>query len=177
MMLRMNRLIICVTLLSASMLCGGQTKTRSARPDIAPARLQSILALSLSQGVLKREQYKQSLEAAYNRQLALTHKDCEAVEGQQPYNICIGKADERADADFSVFYNNLQLLCHDQNQLATLQASERSWQQYRDSAMKAAHAAWSEGTGAPGFAGEVYLALVRNRMKELYKIYELNISQ
>jgi uncharacterized protein YecT (DUF1311 family) len=178
-MLRMNRLIICVTLLSSSMLCSGQTANQSAPQDIVPGRLQSILDLPLAQSVEQRQQYKSPLKAAYERQLALGDKDCqtESNQGQQPYNICIGKANEQADADFAVFYNNLQMLCHDQNQLATLQASQHSWQQYRDSAMKAATAAWPNGTGAPGFAGEVYLSLVRNRMKELYKIYGLNISQ
>jgi hypothetical protein len=43
--------------------------------------------------------------------------------------------------------------------------------------MKATNAAWPSGTGAPGFAGEVYLRLVRDRMKELYEIHGLNISQ
>ncbi len=43
--------------------------------------------------------------------------------------------------------------------------------------MKAADAAWPTGTQASGFAGEVYLRLVRDRMNELYDIYGLNISQ
>jgi len=52
-------------------------------------------------------------------------------QGQQPYNICIGKL-----------------------MLPGPTAQER-----------------------PVFAGEVYLSLLRNRMKELYEIYGLNISQ
>jgi uncharacterized protein YecT (DUF1311 family) len=176
----MNRLIICATLLSSSMLCWGQTANKNTTPqDIDPGRLKNILALPLTQAIEQRQQYKLPLKAAYERQLALIGKDCEtrSEQGQQPYNICIGNADQQADADFGVFYNNLQMLCHDQEQLATLQASQHSWQQYRDSAMKAAEAAWPNGTGAPGFAGEVYLSLLRNRMRDLYKIYGLNISQ
>ena len=34
-----------------------------------------------------------------------------------------------------------------------------------------------DGTGAPGFAAEVYLSLVRNHMRELNEIYGQNISQ
>lgn len=172
------RRLIFVLLLNPFTLWSQQSIEPAAH-DIAPAQLQRILALPLSQAVQQREQYKQPLRAAYNRQSELAGKDCpaEAELGQQPYNICIGKATEQADADFAVFYNNLQMLCHDQDQLTTLQASEHVWQQYRDAAMNAAHAAWPEGTGAPGFAGEVYLTLVRNRMKELYKIYGLNIAQ
>jgi len=64
----------------------------------------------------------------------------ESKPGQQPYNICIGQAEERADNDFAIFYNNLQMLCHDQDQLATLQASEKAWQIYRDTIVKATHA-------------------------------------
>ena len=176
----MKRLLVSIALLSSSALCGGQTANHTATPqNIAPAQLQNVLALPLTQSVEQRQKYKLPLKAAYDRQIALIGKDCETEsnQGQQPYNICIGKADDQADSDFAVFYNNLQMLCHDQRQLATLQASEHTWQQYKDSAMEAAHAAWPNGTGAPGFAGEVYLSLVRNRMKELYKIYGLNISQ
>jgi uncharacterized protein YecT (DUF1311 family) len=173
----MKRLIVSIALLTSPTLCDAQKSTQAAARDVDPGQLQSILALPLSQAVAERERYKQPLKVAYGHQLASIGKDCEAVDGQQPYNICMGKAGVQADADFGIFYNNLQMLCHDQNQLATLQASERDWQRYRDSAMQAAHAAWSEGTGAPGFAGKVYLSLVRDRMKELYGIYSLNISQ
>ena len=101
----------------------------------------------------------------------------ESKPGQQPYNICIGQAEERADNDFAIFYNNLQMLCHDQDQLATLQASEKAWQIYRDTIVKATHGSWPNGTGAPGFAGEVHLSLVRDHMRELHEIYGLNIAQ
>jgi uncharacterized protein YecT (DUF1311 family) len=175
----MNRLIVNIALTISSTLCHGQAPAQTVPQDIAPARLQSLLVLPLMQAVEQRQQYKLPLKAAYNRQLAFEGKDCasESERGQQPYNICMGKANEQADVDFAVFYNNLQMLCHDQDQLATLQASEHSWQQYRDSAMKATNAAWPEGTGAPGFAAEVYLSLLRNRLKELREIYGLNISQ
>jgi hypothetical protein len=36
---------------------------------------------------------------------------------------------------------------------------------------------WPNGTGAPGFAGEVHLSLVRDHMRELHEIYGLNIAQ
>jgi uncharacterized protein YecT (DUF1311 family) len=111
--------------------------------------------------------------------MTISGKDCEveAKLGQQPYNICMGEADEQADRDYATFYNNLQLLCHDQDQLRTLQSSEKAWQTYRDAMAKATDSSWPEGTGAPGFAGEVRLLLLRNRMRELYKIYGLNITQ
>jgi hypothetical protein len=85
----------------------------------------------------------------------------------------MGQTDEAADRDYATFYNNLQMLCHDQEQLKTLQ----TWRAFRDSAMDAVHAAWSSGTGAPGFHGQVYLTLLRDHMRELYEIYGLNISQ
>jgi uncharacterized protein YecT (DUF1311 family) len=144
--------------------------------NVSAAQLQAILDLPLTQAVKLRETYKVPLKAAYARQ---TGKDCQAEvkQGQQPYNICMGKAGEQADNDLAIFYNNLQLLCHDQDQLTTLQAFQATWQLYRDSAGKAAHASWPDGTGAPGFAGEVYLSLVRYHMRELDQIYGLNISQ
>ena len=127
----------------------------------------------------RHEAIKAEANSAYARQMESTGKLCqaEAARGQQPYNICIGQADEAADRDLAVFYNNLQMLCHDPNQLAALQESEKSWRTYSQSAMKATHAAWPQGTGAPGFAGEVYLSLVRDHMRELHEIYALDITQ
>jgi hypothetical protein len=43
--------------------------------------------------------------------------------------------------------------------------------------MKATRAAWPDGTGASGFASQVYLSLVRDHMRELNGIYSLNIAQ
>jgi hypothetical protein len=43
--------------------------------------------------------------------------------------------------------------------------------------MKAVRVAWPDGTAAPGVAGQVYLSLVRDHMRELDEIYTLNISQ
>jgi uncharacterized protein YecT (DUF1311 family) len=147
--------------------------------NITPAQLQAVIDLPLDQAVHLREAYKGPVKSAYALQMTLSGKDCqtEAAQGQQQYNICIGQAAEDADKDFVTFYNNLQMLCHDQDQLATLQDSEKTWKTYSDSAMKAGHAAWPEGTGAPGFAGQVYLLLIRDRMRELNEIYGLNISQ
>jgi uncharacterized protein YecT (DUF1311 family) len=106
-------------------------------------------------------------------------KDCQAEsqQGQQPYNICMGQAEQQADNDLALFYNNLQMLCHDLDQLTTLQASEKAWRLYRDSLITATHAAWPDGSGAPGFASQVRLSLVRDRMRELHEIYGLNIAQ
>lgn len=108
--------------------------------------------------------------------MALAGKDCEDVQAQQPYNVCMGHADEQADKDFATFYNNLQMLCHDQTQLAALQALQATWQQYRDNAMKATRAVWPDGTAAPGVEGLVYLSLVRNQMRVLGEIYQMNIA-
>ncbi len=109
----------------------------------------------------------------------MTGKDCQAEsqKGQQPYNICMGQACQHADEDNAIFYNNLQLLCHDQDQLTTLQAFEKAWRIYKESAIKATHAAWPDGTGASGFASQVYLSMVRDHMRELDEIYGLNIAQ
>jgi uncharacterized protein YecT (DUF1311 family) len=104
-------------------------------------------------------------------------RQAESEQGQQPYNICMGQVSERVDTDYAIFYNNLQMLCHDQDELTTLHASEKAWKIYEDSALKATHAAWPDGTGASGFASEVYLSLVRDRMRELHEIYGLNIAQ
>ena len=171
----MNRLacVAILVLLPAPICCTGQATPE----NISPSRLQAILDLPLSKAVDERATYKVPLKSAYQRQMS--DKDCavEISQGQQPYNICIGKADEQADREYATFYNNLQLLCHDQDQLRTLQSSEQVWRTYREAMAKATDASWPEGTGAPGFAGEVYLLLLRNRMRELYKIYGLNISQ
>jgi len=147
--------------------------------NISATQLQGVLSLPLDQAIKLRETYKGPLKSAYARQVALAGRDCQAEidQEQQPYNICIGQANVQADKDSAIFYNNLQMLCHDQDQLTTLQGIEATWQVYKDSAMKAAHASWPDGTGAPGFAGQVYLSLLRNHMRELDEIYSLNISQ
>lgn len=145
--------------------------------NISISQLQTVIGLPLDEAVRQREHYKIPLRSAYKRQMDLSGKDCSSVQGQQPYNICMGRAGVQADSDFAVFYNNLQMLCHDRAQLKTLQSSEETWLVYKQSAMNAAFASWPEGTGAPGFAGEVYLSLVRDRMRELHEIYGLNISQ
>jgi uncharacterized protein YecT (DUF1311 family) len=164
-----------IVLLALHALCSAQIQTQ----DISQTQLDAINSLTLSQAVKQREMYKAPLKSAYNRQIALIGKDCQAEieQGQQPYNICMGRASQQAENDYSAFYNNLQMLCHDEEQLATLQASEKAWQTYKDSAMKATNAAWPNGTGAPGFAGQVYVSLVRNRMQELHEIFMLNIAQ
>jgi hypothetical protein len=144
--------------------------------SISPAQLQAVIGRPHDQALKLREIYKGPLKSAYARQISLAGKDCN-VQGQQPYNICMGHANEQADKDFAIFYNNLQMLCHDQDQLTTLQAFEAAWQVYKDSALKATHASWPEGTGATGFAGGVYLSLIRNHMRELDEIYSLNIAQ
>jgi uncharacterized protein YecT (DUF1311 family) len=161
--------------LALPMFCYGQRASQ----DISPAQLQTVIDLPLNQAVKQRETYKAPLKAAYDRQITITGKDCQAEskDGQQPYNVCMGQAGVQADKDFAAFYRNLQMLCHDQDQLSTLQDSQRAWVTYADSAMKAARACWPDGTGAPGFAAEVYLSLVRNHMRELNEIYGQNISQ
>jgi uncharacterized protein YecT (DUF1311 family) len=155
--------------------CEGQRPSQ----DISAARLQTVIDLPLNRAVQQRETYKVPLKAAYDRQIAMTGKDCqrESEKGQQPYNVCMGQAEGQADKDFAAFYANLQMLCHDQNQLTTLQNSQRAWATYADSAIQAAHASWPDGSGAPGFAAAVYVSLVRNRMRELNEIYGLNIAQ
>ena len=155
--------------------CYAQTTTQ----DISPAQLRAIIDLPLNQAVQQRETYKGPLKSAYERQISMLGKDCqaEAEQGQQPYNICMGQASKQADKDHAILYNNLQMLCHDQDQLTTLHASETAWKIYEDSALKATRAAWSNGTGASGFASQVYLSLVRDRMRELDEIYGLNIAQ
>lgn len=147
--------------------------------NISSAQLQAVLGLPLDQAVKLRETYKGPLKAAYARQIVLAGKDCQAEsdQGQQPYNICMGQAGEQADKDFAVFYNHLQMLCHDQVELTTLHAFEATWQAYKDSAMKATHASWPDGTGASGFASQVHLSLIRNHMRQLDEIYGLNIAQ
>jgi uncharacterized protein YecT (DUF1311 family) len=167
--------ISAVFALALPLFCYGQHISE----DISAAQLQTVLDLPLAQAVEQRQTYKPFLKAAYDRQITATGKDCqnESTTGQQPYNICMGQADAQADKDFAVFYKNLQMLCHTQEQLSTLQASQRVWVIYRDSAMKATHASWPDGSGAPGFAAGVYLSLVRNHMRELNEIYGLNISQ
>ncbi|HTV08955.1 MAG TPA: lysozyme inhibitor LprI family protein [Candidatus Aquilonibacter sp.] len=163
------------TLLLIALSYSGNAQTKP--HDISSTQLQAVIGLPLDQAVKQREQYKMPLRAAYKRQIDLSDKDCSSVQGQQPYNICMGNAGVQADNDFAAFYNNLQMLCHTQDQLATLQASEKAWELYEQSTMQATHASWPDGTGAPGFAGEVYLSLLRDRMRELYEIYGLNISQ
>jgi uncharacterized protein YecT (DUF1311 family) len=153
--------------------CNAQTPVQV----VSPSQLQAVNGLPLNQAVEAREAYKKPLKSAYARQMGQAGKDCEATQGQQPYNVCIGKASELADGDFRTFYNNLQMLCHNRDQLLTLQQSETQWKAYSDSTMKAARAAWPNGTGAPGFVGQVYLSLLRDYMRQLHEIYSLNIAQ
>ena len=156
-----------------SVRCNGQTSVKT----VSLNELQSVIGLPLSQAVAAREVYKKPLKAALARQAGKAGTVCQTTSGQQPYNVCMGKEDETADSDFAIFYNNLQMLCHDQNQLLTLQQSEKQWKAYSDSTMKATRAAWPDGTAAPGVAGQVYLSLVRDYMRLLDEIFDLNISQ
>ncbi len=153
--------------------CHAQTSVKT----VSLSELESINGLPLDKAVAARQVFKKPLQAAYARQIEQAGKDCQPDSGQQPYNVCIGKASVVADSDFAVFYNNLQMLCHDQEQLVTLQDSEKRWAAYRDSAMNAAHAACLNGTGASSFASQVYLSLIRGHMRELDEIYGLDISQ
>ena len=161
--------------LALPVLCYGLTTNQ----DISASQLQAVNELQLDQAVKLRETYKAPLRSAYQRQISMAAKDCQAEsqKGQQPYNICIGKTSEHADEDYAIFYNELQMLCHDQDQLTTLQAFEKAWRMYMESAKKATHAAWPDGTGASGFAYEVHLSLVRDHMRALREIYSLNITQ
>lgn len=171
----MNIVIGALSVVFFPVFCDAQTTFE----DISPAQLQAIINLPLNQAVRQRETYKAPLKSAYDHQIAMAGKDCQAESkaGQQQYNVCMGEADELANKDFTIFYKNLQMLCHSQDQLTTLQAFHKAWMSYEESAMKAVHAAWPDGTGAPGFAAQVYLSLVRDRMRELHQIYGLNIAQ
>ena len=171
-MMRLGRWLV---LLCAASACSAQ----DVKKNLTQAQLQEVLDLPLSQAVQKRNAYKEPLKAAYSRQMALSGKDCQAesLQGQQPYNICMGSATEQASRDYAVFYNDLQVLSHDQSQLGALQSSEESWTAYRVSALKATHTAWPDGSGAPGFAGQIELSLIRDRMRELSAIFGLNIDQ
>ncbi len=157
--------------LAASSLCGAQIVER----DISASELTAITGLPLEQAVQKRELYKAPLKAALKRQMNQIGKDCQAIEGQQPYNICMGKADQQADADLVIFYDNLPMLCYNQSELSALQRCEQVWQEYRRSAMHAAN--WPEGTAGPGIRGLVDLSLIRSHIQVLVEIYDLNISQ
>lgn len=147
--------------------------------NISPAQLQTVLDLPLEQAVKLRATEKVPLRAAYARQVALAGKDCHAEmeQGQQPYNICMGKAGAQAEQDFAIFYNHLQMLCHDQDELTAMHALEETWAIYKDGAMKATHASWPDGTGASGFLSQVYLSLIRGHMRQLDEIYTMNVSQ
>lgn len=164
-------------LLSFTLIMSARCIAQTPLKTVSVSELQSVTGLPLNQAVAARETYKKPLKLAFARQMDQAGKDCQNTSGQQPYNVCIGEADEAADGDFATFYNSLQMLCHDQDQLLTLQQSEKQWKAYIDSAMKAARSAWPDGSGAPGFAGQVYLSLVRDYMRELSEIYSLNIAQ
>src|ERR1035441_862825 len=99
--------------LALPMFCYGQRASQ----DISPAQLQTVIDFPLNQAVKQRETYKAPLKAAYDRQITITGKDCQAEskDGQQPYNVCMGQAGVQADKDFAAFYRNLQMLCHDQD--------------------------------------------------------------
>jgi uncharacterized protein YecT (DUF1311 family) len=147
--------------------------------DITPAQLRAITALPSTEAIHQRQLHKAPLRAAYERQIASEDKDClaEARQGQQPYNICMGRAEDRANQDFAEFYEHLQRLCWNESQLSALQSSERSWKRYEINAIHAAEVNWSDGTGRSGFLSQVHLSLLRDRMKELYQVYGLNIAQ
>jgi uncharacterized protein YecT (DUF1311 family) len=153
-------------------LCWAQTPQ-----DIPISRLHSVLDLPLDQAVKQRETYKQPLKAAYERQTALIQKDCQLESQQLAYNICMGQASEQADKDYATFYNNLQMLCHNDEQLAGLQAFEKVWLVYRNGGVKATRFSWPNGTAASGVVSRVYLSMVRQHMSVLLQIYDLNVSQ
>lgn len=168
--------VLTVLLFVAAVLsCAAQTNSQ----DVRPSQLKALLDLPLEQAVQKRKLYQESLKAVYARQSSLAGTDCatEIDHGQQPFNLCIGQADDQARKDFATFYGNLQMLCHSQEQLIALQMSEASWNSYRDNALKAAQVSWADGTAASGVIGRVYLSLLRDRMNELSETYDLNISQ
>ena len=171
----MRPVVSFLILIFVPVLCHGQSDPQ----DISPAQLASVTSLPLTQAVQQRETYKPPVKAAFDRQVALAGKDCQAESrmGQQPYNACMGRAEEQADQDFSILYRNLQFLCHNEGELTALQALERAWRGYSESGLKAAQAAWAEGTGAPGFAAQVHLSLLRDHMRALMEIYGLNIGQ
>jgi uncharacterized protein YecT (DUF1311 family) len=158
-----------------SVLCHAQ----SAATDISAEQLQKITQLPLRAAVEQRERFKIPLRSAYDRQMNASDKDCRAEvnDGQQPYNVCMGNASIQANKDFATFYTNLQMLCHDLRELTALQATHKAWLLYEDKSSDAARAAWSEGTGASGFANQIYLSILRDHMRELHEIYGLNISQ
>jgi uncharacterized protein YecT (DUF1311 family) len=168
----------CAVIVFAALCLTVSSQAQTAIHDIEPSQLQTVLSLPLDQAVKARETYKAPLKAAYEREMALAGKDCKETsdQGQQPYNACMGKAGMQAQMDYTIFYNNLQMLCHDQNQLTALQIYQKAWTAYRENAMSAALASWPNGSGAPGFYSLVYLKLVRDSMQELATIYDLNIS-
>ena len=92
------------------------------------------------------------------------NKDCQAEsnQGQQSYNVCMGEAKIQADKDLTMFYTSLQMLCHDVGELTSLQSAHKAWLCHRDKSLNAAHAAWPEGTGAPGFSAQIYLPVLRD---------------
>lgn len=145
--------------------------------DISPAEVQALLNLPLSQAIKQRDTYKGPVKFAYDRQNAMTGKDCQSEQGQQPYNVCMGEAVEQAEKDLAIFYRNLQMLCHSQDQLATLQTMDKAWLSYEESGMKAAHAAWPDGSGAPAFASHVHLSFIRDHMREMKELFALNLFQ
>ena len=171
----MNFKVAVLLVAALPVFCHAQTTAQ----DISSAQLQAVIGLPLDQAVRQRATYKGPLKAAYQRQISVLGKDCEAEadQGEQPYNVCMGQASKQADEDYAMFYNNLQMLCHDQDQLSTLQATEKAWKKYEDSALKATQAAWSDGSGASGFYSQVYLLLVRDHMRDLHEIFGLNIAQ
>ena len=171
-MMRM-RVMMMIPLMLGMLAQGGAQTFDS----VSPTQLQSVTNLPLAEAVKAREIYKRPLKAAYARQMGIAGADCKTVQGQQPYNVCMGKASELANEDFAVFYRNLQMLCHDQSQLTSLQASERSWEAYKASTIKATAAVWVGGTAASGVVSKVSLSLVRDYMSQLEEIYALNISQ
>jgi len=166
-------------LLPLALIVLARCNAQKALQVVSPSQLQALIDLPLAEAVKARETYKGPLKSAYARQMEPAGKDCqmESTQGQQQYNVCMGKADESADGDFAAFYNNLQMLCHDQNQLSSLQQSETHWKAYSDSAMKGSSRSVARRFGSPGVAGQVYLSLVRDYMRELDEIYTLNISQ
>jgi uncharacterized protein YecT (DUF1311 family) len=112
----------------------------------------------------------------YKDQSAKSGHDCEHIQGQQPYNICMGEASAQLEQDYRTFYNDLRALLP-ANVLKPVEDAEKQWLQYREQICRAAYEQFAGGTAAPGAESSCYLQVTRSHMETLYTAFGLALSQ
>ncbi len=133
--------------------------------------LNSLQTLSGAQANPSRADLQNATTKIVKAEIAKANHDCEDVQGQQPYNICMGEASATLERDYKTFYNNLRVLLAPVF-LKGLDDSEALWLKYREQICNAAYEQFTGGTAAPGAQAGCYLQVTRAHMQTLRNVFE-----